>query len=88
MEGLIEVYQDWSAGEQPKRLGILRVRHGRTNELFDFTFDDDVLTDTVLAKQMLDPDLGICFQGRSSPKTDARCSASFRTPVPIDGERC
>jgi serine/threonine-protein kinase HipA len=67
MEGVIEVYQDWSADELPKRLGTLRVRPGRTSELFDFTFDDDALTDKVLSKQMLDPDLGI-FSGSQFPK--------------------
>ena len=37
MEGVIEVYKDWSADELPKRLGTLRVHSGRTGELFDLS---------------------------------------------------
>lgn len=67
MEGVIEVYKDWTADELPQRLGILRVQSGRTGELFDFTFDDEALTDSVLSKQTLDPELGI-FPGPQFPK--------------------
>ncbi|MDB5028583.1 MAG: hypothetical protein JWO66_2272, partial [Candidatus Eremiobacteraeota bacterium] len=55
MEGVIEVYKDWSAQGAPTRLGSLRVRPGRTGELFDFTFADDALTDKTLLKHKLDP---------------------------------
>ncbi len=46
MNGPIEVYADWSEDEPAKRLGTLRVRPGRTSELFDFTFDESALRDT------------------------------------------
>ncbi|MGH7706660.1 MAG: type II toxin-antitoxin system HipA family toxin [Vulcanimicrobiaceae bacterium] len=67
MEGVIEVFQDWSAGEPAKQLGTLRVRPGRTGELFDFTFDSGALTNKTLSKQQLDPDLGL-FSGPQFPK--------------------
>jgi hypothetical protein len=53
MEGLIEVYSDW--GDVPTRLGTLGTDPGRSGKLFDFTFADDVLADSVLASQTLDP---------------------------------
>jgi hypothetical protein len=56
MDGLIDVY--FELGDAPKRLGTLRVSAGRTVELFDFTFADEILTDPILRKQTLDPDLG------------------------------
>ena len=81
MEGVIEVYEDWSADEPPKRLGTLRVRSGRTSELFDFTFDNDALTDRVLPKQSLDPDLGI-FPGPQFPKYGRTMFGVFRDSSP------
>ena len=58
MNDAIEVYGDWNAAEPPKWLGILRVRSGRTGEIFNFTFGGDVLSDTSLLKYRLDPGLG------------------------------
>ncbi len=81
MEGLIGVYQDWSADELPKRLGTLRVRPGRTGELFDFTFDDDALTEKILSKQALDPDLGI-FSGSQFPKDGRTMFGVFKDSSP------
>ncbi|HEY5022678.1 MAG TPA: HipA domain-containing protein [Gemmatimonadaceae bacterium] len=81
MEGVIEVYKDWSADELPKRLGTLRVHSGRTGELFDFTFDDDALTDRTLSKQTLDPDLGI-FPGPQFPKDGRTMFGVFKDSSP------
>jgi serine/threonine-protein kinase HipA len=81
MEGVIEVYEDWSADKVPKRLGALRVRPGRTGELFDFTFDDDALTDPILTKQMLDPDLGT-FPGPQFPKDGRTVFGVFKDSSP------
>jgi serine/threonine-protein kinase HipA len=81
MEGVIEVYKDWSADEPPKRLGTLRVHPGRTGELFDFTFDDDALTDGALSKQTLDPDLGF-FPGPQFPKGGRTTFGVFKDSSP------
>src|SRR5947209_17067836 len=81
MEGVIEVYQNWSAEEPPKRLGVLRVRAGRTGELFDFTFDDDALADTTLSQQALDPDLGI-FRGPQFPNHGRTTFGVFKDSSP------
>ncbi len=81
MEGLIEVYADWSAGVPAKRLGTLRVRPGRTSELFDFTFDDGPLADAALAKQMLDPDLGP-FPGPQFPRAGRTMFGVFKDSSP------
>ncbi len=81
MEGVIEVYEDWNADELPKRLGTLRVRPGRTGELFDFAFDDDALTDKILPKQSLDPDLGI-FPGPQFPKDGRAVFGVFKDSSP------
>jgi serine/threonine-protein kinase HipA len=81
MEGVIEVYEDWRADELPKRLGTLRVRPGRTGELFDFTFDDDALTDKILPRQSLDPDLGI-FPGPQFPKNGRTIFGVFKDSSP------
>ncbi len=81
MEGVIEVFRDWDAGEAPKRLGTLRVRPGRTSELFDFTFDDDALTDKALSKQTLDPDLGN-FSGPQFPKEGRTIFGLFKDSSP------
>ncbi|MDQ6941005.1 MAG: HipA domain-containing protein [Candidatus Eremiobacteraeota bacterium] len=81
MEGVIEVYRDWSAGELPKRLGSLRVRPGRTGELFDFAFDDDALTDPTLSRQSLDPDLGV-FPGSQFPKDGRTIFGVFKDSSP------
>ena len=75
MTGEIEVYSDWDAAEPPKRLGILRVRPGRTGEIFDFTFDSDVLADSPPLKFRIDPDLGY-FTGAQFPK-DGRSLFGF-----------
>ncbi|MEO6913567.1 MAG: hypothetical protein ABI182_06045 [Candidatus Baltobacteraceae bacterium] len=64
---MIEVYKDWIAGEPAQRLGTLRVRQGRTGELFDFSFDNRSLTDDTLVKQKLDPDL-VLFSGPISQR--------------------
>ncbi|GAC1424439.1 MAG: HipA domain-containing protein [Candidatus Velthaea sp.] len=81
MESVIEVYQNWSPGEQPNRLGTLRVRPGRTNELFDFTFDSAALSDKTLAKQTLDPDLGM-FSGAQFPKNGRTMFGVFKDSSP------
>lgn len=81
MEGVIEVYRDWSVGELPKRLGTLRARAGRTNELFDFTFDTDALSDATLLKASLDPDLGL-FPGAQFPKDGRMIFGVFKDSCP------
>src|SRR5665213_2954944 len=58
MTGEIEVYRDWTAGMPAQRLGGLRTRPGRADELFDFTFDEAALADETIARVTLDPDLG------------------------------
>ena len=68
MKSPIEVYSDWTDGEPPKRLGSLRVRPGRTGELFDFTFEAGALSDTTLAGHSLDPDIKL-FAGPQFPKS-------------------
>lgn len=81
MEGVIEVYRDWSPGELPRRLGALRVRAGRTSELFDFTFDDDALIDNTLSKHTLDPGLGL-FPGSQFPKDGRTMFGVFKDSSP------
>jgi serine/threonine-protein kinase HipA len=81
MEGLIEVYEDWSAGEVAKRIGTLRVRQGRTAELFDFTFDDTALADKTLLKQPLDPDL-VFFPGPQFPRDGRTLLGVFKDSSP------
>jgi serine/threonine-protein kinase HipA len=81
MECPIEVYADWSDNKPAKRLGTLRVRPGRTGELFDFTFDDAVIRDTTLAKQALDPDLGL-FPGPQFPRDGRTIFGVFRDSSP------
>jgi serine/threonine-protein kinase HipA len=78
---VIEVYKNWNSDEPPKRLGALRVRPGRTSELFDFTFDDDALADEALAKQTLDPDLGT-FPGPQFPKDGRTMFGVFKDSSP------
>ena len=81
MEGLIEVYADWSDGETAKRLGTLRVRSGRTGEIFDFTFDEGALDDPKLARQTLDPDLGF-FPGSQFPRDGRTMFGVFKDSSP------
>jgi serine/threonine-protein kinase HipA len=81
MNGLIEVYADWSTGQPAKRLGALRVRRGRTSELFDFTFDDGAINDATLAKQTLDPDLGL-FPGPQFPRDGRTMFGVFKDSSP------
>jgi serine/threonine-protein kinase HipA len=81
VEGPIEVYADWSDIEPAKRLGTLRVRAGRTGELFDFTFDDAAIKDATLAKQALDPDLGL-FPGPQFPRDGRTLFGVFRDSSP------
>jgi serine/threonine-protein kinase HipA len=57
MEGAIEVYADWSDSAPARRLGTLRARPTRTGELFDFTFDNEVLDNPSASTQVLDPEL-------------------------------
>jgi serine/threonine-protein kinase HipA len=79
--GSIEVYQDWGGDPSPKRLGTLRVRPGRTAELFDFTFDDDALTDRTVLNQTLDPDVGN-FPGPQFPKNGRTLFGVFKDSSP------
>jgi serine/threonine-protein kinase HipA len=81
MESTIEVYRDWSAGEAPRRLGTIGVHAGRTGEIFDFTFDDDALTDKILTQQILDPDLGL-FPGPQFPKAGRTIFGVFKDSSP------
>ncbi|MDQ2680978.1 MAG: HipA domain-containing protein [Candidatus Eremiobacteraeota bacterium] len=79
--GTIEVYRDWNADQSPTPLGTLRVRQGRVGELFDFTFKDGALSDAALAKQKLDPDLGI-FAGPQFPKDTRTTFGLFKDSSP------
>ncbi|MEA2786339.1 MAG: serine/threonine-protein kinase HipA [Candidatus Eremiobacteraeota bacterium] len=81
MDRLIEVYADWTADALPRHLGTLRARPGRTSELFDFTFDDDALTDQTLSKNALDPDLGL-FAGPQFPKDGRSMFGVFKDSSP------
>ncbi|MDB5072649.1 MAG: HipA protein [Candidatus Eremiobacteraeota bacterium] len=81
MEGVIEVYRDWSSDEPATRLGTLRARAGRTGEIFDFTFDDAALADAMLKKQALDPDLGF-FPGPQFPKNGRTTFGVFKDSSP------
>ena len=67
MEGLIEVCADWTAHRPPARLGTLRIIPGRSEERFEFAFDDAALADEPVAKRLLDPDLAP-YAGRQFPK--------------------
>ncbi|HEX3468849.1 MAG TPA: HipA domain-containing protein [Candidatus Elarobacter sp.] len=77
----IEVYKDWSSGEPPTLLGTLRPRSGGTGALFDFTFDEHALVDATLAKQSLDPDLGL-FAGPQFPKSGRTQFGVFQDSSP------
>ncbi len=81
MERVIAVYRDWNAGEPPKQLGTLRARPGRTGEIFDFEFDSEALAEKALAKQVLDPDLGV-FPGRQFPKAGRAIFGAFKDSSP------
>jgi serine/threonine-protein kinase HipA len=81
MNGLIHVYADWSEDDPAKRLGTLGVRSGRTAELFDFTFNDAVIDDATLAKQSLDPDLGL-FSGPQFPRDGRTMFGVFKDSSP------
>ncbi len=81
MEGLIEVYSDWSDSEPAKRLGTLRVRRGRAGEIFDFTFDDAALNDPTLSKHTLDPDL-TPFPGPQFPRDGRTMFGVFKDSSP------
>lgn len=78
---MIEVYRDWSPGERPERLGVLRVRPGRASEVADFTFDESALSDPTLAKATLDPDLGT-FAGVQFPRTGRTLFGVFEDSSP------
>jgi serine/threonine-protein kinase HipA len=81
MEGLIEVYADWSAGQPAKRLGTLRVSQGRTSELFEFAFDAGTIADPALAKYALDPDLAL-FPGPQFPGAGRTMFGIFKDSSP------
>lgn len=81
MEGLIHVYADWSEDAPANRLGTLGVRPGRTGELFDFTFDDAAIDDLTLAKQSLDPDMGL-FPGPQFPRDGRTMFGVFKDSSP------
>lgn len=81
MEGLIQVYGDWSDDEPARRLGTLRVGPRRAGELFEFAFDDAVLKDAALAGQMLDPDLQF-FRGPQFPRDGRTMFGAFKDSSP------
>lgn len=81
MEGLIEVYLDWNDHEPAKRLGTLRVRLGRTGEIFDFAFDDAVINEAALTRQTLDPDLRL-FPGPQFPRDGRTMFGIFKDSSP------
>jgi serine/threonine-protein kinase HipA len=81
MNGLIEVYADWSGEAAPRRLGTLRVRPGRKGELFDFTFDESAIAEPVLAKLTLDPDVGL-FPGPQFPRDGRTTFGVFKDSSP------
>jgi len=63
----IAVYADWSPGKDPMALGTLEPRVGRSREIFSFEFSQSALVDAALARQQLDPDLGL-FVGPQYPR--------------------
>ena len=81
MEGLIEVFSDWNVRQPPRRLGILRIRPGRTGEIFDFSFDDAALDDEALSKQTLDPDVRL-FAGSQFPRDGRTIFGVFKDSSP------
>jgi serine/threonine-protein kinase HipA len=81
MEGVIHVYADWSDDEPANRLGTLRVRPGRTGELFEYAFDDAAIKDGALAGQMLDPDLQV-FPGPQFPRDGRTMFGVFKDSSP------
>lgn len=81
MDRLIQVYAHWTADALPRHLGTLRARSGRTSELFDFTFDDNALTDRTFSKHVLDPDLGL-FAGPQFPKDGRSIFGVFKDSSP------
>jgi serine/threonine-protein kinase HipA len=81
VEGTIAVYADWSDSAPARRLGTLRVRPGRTGELCDFTFDDDVLDEPLGAIAALDPELQLT-SGPQFPRNGRTTFGVFRDSSP------
>jgi len=81
MERLIGVYADWTENEPARPLGTLRVRPGRTGELFDFTFADAIIGDATALRAMLDPDLAL-FRGPQFPRAGRSLFGMFKDSSP------
>jgi len=77
----IGVYADWSPDQEPMHLGLLDTRAGRTGEIFEFTFSKDALDDPHLARQQLDPDIGL-FAGPQYPRNVRRQFGIFADSSP------
>ena len=63
----VRVYADWSPERDPMQLGLLDARAGRAGEIFEFAFSKAALEDPLLARQQLDPDIGL-FAGPQYPR--------------------
>jgi serine/threonine-protein kinase HipA len=81
MDRSIEVSYDWSPGGAPRRFGTLRSRGGRIGEAFDFTFDNEALSDAALKIQKLDPQLST-FPGPQFPRADRTTFGIFEDSSP------
>lgn len=81
MERMISVYADWTESEPARPLGTLRVRPGRTGELFDFSFADEIIGDATLLSAKLDPDLQL-FRGSQFPRAGRSIFGMFKDSSP------
>lgn len=81
MAAAIAVYADWDHRSQPLRLGLLHVQRAAGRELFEFEFDDAVLTHPSLMNVQLDPRLGL-FSGRQHPPQGQDIFGAFADASP------
>jgi serine/threonine-protein kinase HipA len=77
----IGVYADWSPDKEPMHLGLLDARAGRTGEIFEFAFTKGALDEPRLARQQLDPDIGL-FSGPQYPRDARRQFGMFADSSP------
>lgn len=77
----IAVYADWSPDRDPMHLGLLDARAGRTGEIFEFALSKTALDDPYLARQQLDPDIGL-FAGPQYPRNARRQFGMFADSSP------
>ena len=77
----IEVFADWNVATAPRRLGTLRVRPGRSGQIFEFSFDDAALVHGYTPSAMLDPDVR-AFPGPQYPRSGRSTFGMFSDSSP------